>query len=205
MKKAVAYSSIARIFHMWGENISYVGYKSHCKNCGFWCHCTSSITFQRFQCTQMWIQFGSGETFTPIPIHSIWKILDPDICKYLIFFHAFTACDTCSSFFGIGKVTTWKCWNSLQSLKPFVNLFQTPHIVEDENFKATEAFVCKLYDEKYVKPSVDLLRCNLFLHTRHDQLKNSLLPQMHCFFKAWGLFFRLAIFGARHWYDYQQY
>ena len=52
---------------------------------------------------EMWIAFSIGKNFRFIPIHKIVSLLTPKICYSLLAFHAFTGCDTASSFGGRGK------------------------------------------------------------------------------------------------------
>ena len=52
---------------------------------------------------EMWIAFSTGKNFCFIPIHEIVSSLTPKICSGLLAFHAFTGCDTVSSFGRRGK------------------------------------------------------------------------------------------------------
>ena len=59
--------------------------------------------FSQMKPDEMWIQFSTGKNFRFIPIHEIVSSLTPKICSNLLAFHAFTGCDTVSSFGGRGK------------------------------------------------------------------------------------------------------
>ena len=52
---------------------------------------------------EMWIAFSTGKNFRFRPIHEIVSLLTPKICSSVLTFHAFTGCDTVSSFSGRGK------------------------------------------------------------------------------------------------------
>ena len=59
--------------------------------------------FSQMKADEMWIAFSTGKNFRFIPIHEIVSLFTPKICSSLLEFHAFTGCDTVSSFDGRGK------------------------------------------------------------------------------------------------------
>ena len=59
--------------------------------------------FSQMKPDEMWIAFSTRKNFRFIPIHEIVSSLTPKICSSLLAFHAFTGCDTVSSFGGRGK------------------------------------------------------------------------------------------------------
>ena len=54
----------------------------------------------------LWIDFRSGKNRRWLPIHTFAHFLGPEKCAALLFWYAFTECDTVSSFGGVGKKTT---------------------------------------------------------------------------------------------------
>ena len=66
----------------------------------------------RLNINGLWIAFGVGNNFHYIPAHEIVKALGPNRCIALPMFHAFTGCDTVSSFGGRGKRTAWDTWKA---------------------------------------------------------------------------------------------
>ena len=54
--------------------------------------------FSQMNPDEMWIAFSTGKSFRFIPIHKIVSSLTPKTCSSLLAFHAFTGCDTVSSF-----------------------------------------------------------------------------------------------------------
>ena len=54
----------------------------------------------------IWTVFGAGR-HNLLPIHSISRQIGSAMYKTLPVFHAFTGCDTVSSFYGCGKITAW--------------------------------------------------------------------------------------------------
>ena len=61
--------------------------------------------FNEINLEELWLAFGTGSNFRYIPIHEVVVNMDPRICATLPMFHAFTGCDTVSSFCGRGKKT----------------------------------------------------------------------------------------------------
>ena len=59
--------------------------------------------FSQMKLDEMWIAFSTEKNFCFIPIHEIVSSLTPKICSSLLAFHAFTGCDTGSSFGGEEK------------------------------------------------------------------------------------------------------
>ena len=55
---------------------------------------------------ELWLAFGTGSNFRYIPIHEAVSRMDPRKIAVLPVFHAFTGCDTVSSFSGRGKKTS---------------------------------------------------------------------------------------------------
>lgn len=64
--------------------------------------------------------------------------------KSLLAYHALTGCDTTSQFAGIGKISSWKVFETCPDL--LQNLGET-HPLTDEVVTSVEKFVCKLYDK----------------------------------------------------------
>ena len=67
----------------------------------------------RTSLTGLWVAFGTGKNYRVISAHGIYAAIGVDKCLTLPMFHAFTGCDTVSSFSGRGKKTAWETWNVL--------------------------------------------------------------------------------------------
>ena len=65
--------------------------------------------------TQLWIVFGTGKHLRYIPAHEIATSLGAEKAQTLPMFHAFTGCDTVSSFAGKGKKTALDTWRSFNA------------------------------------------------------------------------------------------
>ena len=83
---------------------------------------------------EIWLAFGHGKNFRYIAANTIAAELGDDWCKGFLFMHAFSSCDTVSSFSGIGKKTAWDVWRSSPNQTAlFSRLSQTPEEVTDSN------------------------------------------------------------------------
>ena len=56
----------------------------------------------------LYVLYGPKEKY--YNIFDNFSELGIDVCKGLPFFHAFTGCDTVSSFYKYGKAKHWKVW-----------------------------------------------------------------------------------------------
>ena len=84
------------------------------------------------------------------------------VCKALLGLHAFTGCDSISSFAGIGKVKPVKSlWKNNDFQEVFAR-FGEEWSVTEELFRKMEAFVYALYGAKKRKSYVNELRYALF-------------------------------------------
>ncbi|GFO12306.1 hypothetical protein PoB_003881100 [Plakobranchus ocellatus] len=81
--------------------------------------------------TEIWVAFGTGKYLRYIPAHDIAKELRYE--KALPMFHAFTGCDTVSSFAGRGKKTAFDIWKSFDEVTPvFSSLLTDPSTFNDD-------------------------------------------------------------------------
>ena len=71
---------------------------------------SAATFFSQMKPDEMWIAFSTGKNFHFIPIHKIVSLPTPKTCSSLLAYHAFTGCDTVSSFDGRGKKTAWETW-----------------------------------------------------------------------------------------------
>ena len=73
---------------------------------------------QHLDISELWVSFGVGKNFRFLAAHEIAGVLGPDWCVALPMFHAFTGCDTVSSFGGRGKRTAWDTWKTYGDVTP---------------------------------------------------------------------------------------
>ena len=89
-------------------------------------------------------------------------------------FHAFTGCDTVSSFGGRGKNMAWATWRIFDDVtKAFCALAATPDAIDDW-MEPLERFVVLLYDRISSQESVNQARKQLF--TQKDKTIDGLPP-----------------------------
>ena len=54
---------------------------------------------------ELWLAFGQGRNLKWIPVHELTSTLAPKRSSGILFFHAFTGCDTVFAFHGKGKTS----------------------------------------------------------------------------------------------------
>ena len=113
--------------------------------------------------TEIWVAFGSGKHLRYIPAHDIAKELGYEKALPLPMFHAFTGCDTVSSFAGRGKKTAFDIWKSFNEVTPvFSTLLADPLELNDDCMSVLEAFVVLLYGRTCTETTVNLARKHIF-------------------------------------------
>ena len=118
-----------------------------------------AIAMSKILNCELWIAFGHGSKVRYIPCHIINSKLGNMLSKSLLFFHAFTGCDVCSSFHGIGKRTVWSVFNNMPNIHElFVEITDSPDSVSPEAFEVIERFTVLLYQKTSGLTSVNELR-----------------------------------------------
>ena len=120
-------------------------------------------TFNAINPDELWLAFGTGTKFRYIPIHEVVTNMEPRICSTLPMFHAFTGCDTVSSFCGRVKKTAWNTWNVYPDVtRAFEELQMMQTEISELTMKTLEWFVVLLYDRTSDIMSVNDTRKLLF-------------------------------------------
>lgn len=114
--------------------------------------------------SELWVAFGVGKCFRNLPAHVMARKLGPERCVALPMFHAFTWCDTVSSFGGRGKKTAWKAWDAYDAVTPaFCALASTPAQESIEDWlELLERYVILLYDHTSTQGCVNQAQKELF-------------------------------------------
>ena len=87
---------------------------------------------QSLNITELWVAFGAGKSFRHLAAHEMARSLGPDTWIALPMFHAFTGCDTVSSFGGRGKKTAWDTWMTFDDVtRAFCALAATPDSIHN--------------------------------------------------------------------------
>ena len=93
----------------------------------------------------------------------MYNHVGPEKTKGILFFHAFTGCDTVSAFHNKGKKTAWQTWDVFPEASPiFAKLSQYPSILDDVDLEILERFVVLMYDTSSTVASVDEVRFDMF-------------------------------------------
>jgi hypothetical protein len=123
--------------------------------------------FQFLSLHELWVAFGVKDKFRYIPAHSIARSIGDQKARALPFFHAFTGCDTVSSFSHKGKKTAWETWMAFPHVtEAFVTLSSIPESIPDECMVQLERFVVLLYCRTSEHSSVNEARKHLFARGR---------------------------------------
>ena len=77
-------------------------------------------------------------------------------------FHAFTGCDTVSSFAGREKKTAFDIWKSFNITPVFSTLLTDPSELNNDCMSVLEAFIVLLYDRTCTETTVNLARKHIF-------------------------------------------
>ncbi len=94
---------------------------------------------QKMENVKLWVAFGTGKNLRYIPVHEIASALGPEKAMALPVFHAFTGCDTFSTFANIGKKTVWETWNQFDDVTTaFCSIAQAPTEIEDGSITLLE-------------------------------------------------------------------
>ena len=113
---------------------------------------------------ELWVAFGTGRHFRYIPTHLIALSLGTVKSRVLPLFHAYTGCDTVSSFSNRGKKTAWDVWKTYDKLTDAFDLVMlTSGELNEEMISTTERFTVLLYNRTSVLSSVDAARMELFV------------------------------------------
>lgn len=145
-----------------------------------------SLASQLLSLDECWVAFGTGKDFKYIAVHEIANCLGPDTCKALPMFHAFTGCDTVSSFNGKGKKTAWDVWKSFPEVtSTFTKLTDFNPQKDDvsDHMGNLQRYVVLLYDKVSGLETVN--ECRKYLFTRKSKNMENMPPteaalHQHC-------------------------
>ena len=103
----------------------------------------------------IWIAFGMGKNFQHLSFNAIHESLGKSKARTLPMFHAFSGCDTTSSFQGRGKKRALEAWNAYPELSQTFqdvssNKFKNMAI-DSAAFKVVERFVVVLYGKTVLR------------------------------------------------------
>ena len=117
----------------------------------------------RFIDCEAWIEFGHGKHKRYIPLHSITASLGQDKSLALPFFHAFSGCDTISSFKGIGEKKAWDTWQVFPDATPVYMILSSLSLrIAAKDFAILERFIILMYRRTSHLRTVNETRLQLF-------------------------------------------
>ena len=112
----------------------------------------------------------------------IFNKFGADICQALLFFYAFSGCNTVYSFYDKGKSILWDAWMSFSKSREytytFIELGNSPLTVFKENIKLVELFVRYMYfgnNHRYT--DINEARCTSFFKSLNPKLKDTVLSK----------------------------
>ena len=112
---------------------------------------------------ELWVAFGTAKKCRYIPVHDISLPLGPDKSQALPVFHAYTGCDTVSSFNTQGKKTAWDIWKVFEEVTTiFLALSTGSTEVTCDHVALIERFTILLYNHTINKVNIDEARRELF-------------------------------------------
>ena len=121
---------------------------------------------------ELWICLGKREKRRWLPIHRIFLAFGPQKSKGILFFHAFSGCDSCSGMKGKGKKSFFSTWSVYPEVTPtFAKLSQCPQELSTDDFSILQQFIVYLYDKNSNTDNVDTARMTLFT----QKIKNTII------------------------------
>ena len=73
---------------------------------------------------EVYCDFGTGTNRKIVNINLLYELLGEEICLGLTFFHAFTGCDTTTSFYDLPKRKWFELWMSCPMRDDITTVFQ---------------------------------------------------------------------------------
>ena len=110
--------------------------------------------FNEINPDELWLAFGVGSNFRYIPVHEVVSGMDPRNCAILPVLHAFTGCDTVSSFSGRGKKSAWKIWQVFPDITEAFEHLLLMEEINDSMMSVLDRFVVLLYNKTSDQGSV---------------------------------------------------
>ena len=115
---------------------------------------------------KIWCHFGTGENQKIMNIHSAYARLGEEICLALPFFHAFSGCDSTTSFFKIPKKRWFEIWMSSPMRDDVTTTFQQLSWLPNENSVAQGIqTIARFVTYAYIKTETNLNSARLNIYT----------------------------------------
>jgi hypothetical protein len=132
------------------------------------------LAFQKRINASLFQKCGSKNRTKLLDIEKIAAHIGQEVCDALIRLHAFTGCDTVSTFAGKGKVTALKKISSEKAYNIFARLGSEWNLT-DILMAELERFTCCMYAPKVTTVLINELRYQLFC-AKKGEIESHLLP-----------------------------
>ena len=130
--------------------------------------------FVKMNIDELWICFSTGKHKRFLPVHEYSLSLGSEKCQALLFWFAFTGCDTVSCFYGRGKKTAWYTLIAYPDVLPvFASLSYYPQDM-DQYAQIIERYTVLLYDRTSSCKSVN--ECRKMLFTKKNRSIDNIPP-----------------------------
>ena len=126
---------------------------------------------------------GTNTRTQLIDIGKVVSSRGPSVCTALLGVHAYTGCDSVSSFAGKGKVAALKMLKSNENVQQAFSDLGKNWELSGELFEKLKQFTCKLYAPKQPTTGVNELRYQLFCAKNGDIESHQLPPCQDCLWK----------------------
>ena len=142
--------------------------------------------------------FITGKYLRYIPAHDIATPLGGEKARALPMFHAFTGCNTVSSFAGGGKKTAFDIWKSINEVTAVLSTLSTNSWSFNDDFMCIlETYVVLLYTRTCTETTVDSARKHI-LCSKAGKSKPYHPQEQYCFNTRSGLYTKVDMYGDKH-------
>ena len=131
----------------------------------------------------VFIKSGTKARTTYVDVGKVSTTWGSDTCKGILGLHAFTGCDTVSSFAGKGKLSALKLLTNDHAIQQTLSQLGEDWHVSQDLFLKLEIFACRLYGCKLQDPKVNELRYNLFCSKKGELESHQPPPCSDCLLK----------------------
>jgi hypothetical protein len=132
----------------------------------------SLFCFHTKSLDELWVDFGVGRHERYISVHEIAALVGPGKCAVLPFWHAFSGCDTVSSFSGRGQKTVMEAWNRFDIVTPvFVPHSNAPEKLSQDQLSVLGKFIAYLCDKSGAMQTVNDYRKYLLTGKKTGRLR----------------------------------
>ena len=133
--------------------------------------------FSQISPEELWLVLGTTMKPKIIAVHELVASLQPSKVNSLLFFHAFTGCDTTSAFAGRGKKTAWEVWKTFPEVtKAFRECLNGIEELSDKVISPIERFTILMYDRTSGSCDINEARRELFTKSPVTRLLENIPP-----------------------------